>query len=107
MHISRLDGSPDDVQCLLLRPDAARFGVFSLAFSNSGKQILAGGSDGSFYLYDRLLDRRILKVPVQSNAVDVNSVGFVDDSSDIFFSGTDNGFIKVITVQFSAVKRNF
>lgn len=81
-----------------LNPECPRFGVFSLAFSNCGKQILAGGSDGCLYAYDRVLDRRVLQVPVSYQptvSVDVNAVGFVDESSDIFYSGTDDGVIKI------------
>lgn len=39
-------------------------------------------------------DRRSLRVPVCENA-DVNAVGFIDDTSQIFFSGSDDGIIKI------------
>lgn len=31
------------------------------------------------------------------DALDVNAVGFIDDTSNIIYSGSDNGIIKVIS----------
>lgn len=31
----------------------------------------------------------------ETDALDVNAVGFIDDTSNIIFSGSDNGIIKV------------
>lgn len=96
MHISPIDGTGrDDIRCLLLHPNGNRFGVFSLAFSNCGKQILSGASDGCLYAYDLIADSRILKVSVARLNADVNAVGFVDDTSNIFYSGCDDGLIKI------------
>lgn len=52
-----------------LKPRFNRFGVFSLKYSDDGKEILAGSSDQHIYIYD--LDRksvapRLLPPPVQS-----------------------------------------
>lgn len=87
----------DDIHSLFLHSDSQKFGVFTVAYSNCGKQILAGANDGCLYAYDLIGNRRVLKVPVAEEKYDVNAVGFVDETSNIFFSGTDNGIIKVIT----------
>lgn len=85
----------DDIHCLFLRPHCPKFGVFTVAYSNCGKQILAGANDGCLYTYDLVANRRVLMVPVAQEKHDVNAVGFLDESSNIFFSGTDNGLIRV------------
>lgn len=85
----------DDIHCLFLRPQCPKFGVFTVAYSNCGKQILAGANDGCLYAYDLTANRRVLMVPVAQEKHDVNAVGFLDETSNIFFSGTDNGLIKV------------
>lgn len=103
LHISKapLDvqsasrNSSEDLQCLLLRPESSRFCIFSVAFSNCGKELIGGANDGCLYIYDRVLERRTLKCPVSDNHDDVNAVGFVDETSNIFFSGGEDSIIKV------------
>uniref|UniRef100_A0A336M7W8 CSON013285 protein n=1 Tax=Culicoides sonorensis TaxID=179676 RepID=A0A336M7W8_CULSO len=94
LHINRLDGSDTDVKCLSLNPELQRFATFSSTFSNCGKEIIAGCNDSCVYVYNVEADRRSLRVEVTEGA-DVNCVGFLNDTSDIFFSGTDDGIIKV------------
>lgn len=94
LFVSRMyNMATDDIHCLFLRPERQKFGVFTVAYSNCGKQILAGANDGCLYAYDLVGNRRVLMVPVAEH--DVNAVGFLDETSNIFFSGTDNGIIKV------------
>lgn len=99
MHISPINGNNnEDLQCLYLQVDQPRFCVFSLSFSACGKEIINGTSDGCIYIYDRYLNRRTLKIPVMNllrNEVDVNAVGFLDDSSNVMFSGMDDGVVKL------------
>lgn len=96
LFVSRMRNmESDDIHCLLLRPRCPKFGVFTVAYSNCGKQILAGANDGCLYTYDLVANRRVLMVPVAQEKHDVNAVGFLDESSNIFFSGTDNGLIRV------------
>lgn len=67
VHLSRASGDSDDVlHPLNLNPNKQKFGVFSLAFSKCGKEIMGGASDGNFYLYDREVNRRTLRVKVVS-----------------------------------------
>lgn len=96
LFVSRLRNmESDDIHSLFLRPKCPKFGVFTVAYSNCGKQILAGANDGCLYTYDLIANRRVLMVPVAREKHDVNAVGFLDETSNIFFSGTDNGLIKV------------
>lgn len=96
VFISRMyNMATDDIHCLFLRPDNQKFGVFTVAYSNCGKQILAGANDGCLYAYDLVGNRRMLMVLVAEEKHDVNAVGFIDETSNIFFSGSDNGIIKV------------
>lgn len=125
VHISRIDGETNDLQCLNLEPNKPRFCIFSIAFSNCGKQIISGSSDCCLYIYDRTIGKRTLKIPVVSifliqmnvffcifNGLilllnkarnhsesddnnDVNTVGFIDDTSNIIYTGLDDGIIRV------------
>lgn len=96
LFVSRMRNmESDDIHCLFLRPLCPKFGVFTVAYSNCGTQILAGANDGCLYAYDLAANRRVLMVPVAQEKHDVNAVGFLDETSNIFFSGTDNGLIKV------------
>lgn len=97
LHICTLDGHDDDINCLNLNTGVNRFGAFSLAFSNNGKEIISGGSDASVYIFDRERNERTLRVPVRNDGsvTDVNCVGFVDESSHLFYSGSDDACIRV------------
>lgn len=94
LHINRINGTDNDVKCLSLNPDLQRFATFSATFSNCGKKIIAGCNDSCVYVYDVEADTRCLKMHVTDQA-DVNCVGFLNDTSDIFFSGSDDGIIKI------------
>ena len=95
LHICPINGTDDDIHCLNLNTAASRFGAFSLAFSNSGKEIISGGSDACVYVYDRDINERVLRIPVRNVSTDVNTVGFVDESSNLFYSGADDACIKI------------
>ncbi|XP_055545588.1 DDB1- and CUL4-associated factor 11 [Wyeomyia smithii] len=96
LFVSRMNEmATDDIHICFLNSDNQKFGVFTVAYSNCGKQILAGANDGCLYAYDLIDSRQVLKVPVAEEKHDVNAVGFVDETSNIFFSGTDNGIIKL------------
>lgn len=97
LHICPLNGGDDDIKCLNLNTNVNRFGAFSLAFSNNGKEIISGGSDANVYIFDRERNERTLRIPVRDdgNVTDVNCVGFVDESSHLFYSGSDDACIRV------------
>lgn len=82
------------LESLSLNPTKPNFCIFSVAFSNCGQQVIGGGSDGGLYIYDLTANRNTYHVPVETDTIDVNAVGFVDDTSNIMYSGADNGRIK-------------
>jgi WD repeat-containing protein 23 len=80
-------------EALTLAPDDRRFCIFSLRFSQDGREILGGANDECLYVYDRECKNRVLKIRCHED--DVNSVAFADDSSKILFSAGDDGLCKV------------
>ncbi|XP_076337040.1 DDB1- and CUL4-associated factor 11-like isoform X3 [Tachypleus tridentatus] len=93
IHICDLDRRQDNHTALFLWPEDQHFCVFSLRFSHDGKEILGGANDECIYIYDRELNKRSLKV--RSHEDDVNTVDFADSTSQIIFSGGDDGLCKV------------
>lgn len=83
------------MQPLCLQPTKSSFCIFSVAFAENGKEVIGGGSDGCLYIYDLVENRRTLQIPVASETMDVNAVGFIDENSNIIYSAADNGVIKV------------
>nr|POF01700.1 lec14b protein [Quercus suber] len=70
------------------------FGIWSIRFSGDGKEIVAGTSDASVYVYDLEARRSILRIPAHGD--DVNAVCFGDQMSPhILYSGSDDTTIKV------------
>ncbi|PIN26081.1 WD40 repeat-containing protein [Handroanthus impetiginosus] len=69
------------------------FGIFSLKFSNDGREIVAGSSDGDIYVYD--LEAKKLSLRISAHASDVNTVCFADESGRLIYSGSDDNFCKV------------
>ncbi|CAD7702144.1 unnamed protein product [Ostreobium quekettii] len=68
-------------------------GIWSLAWSRNGYEIIAGTSDCSIMVYD--LESRTTTTSVQGHLDDVNAVAFVDDSANVFVSGSDDALVKV------------
>ncbi|CAB3410590.1 unnamed protein product [Caenorhabditis bovis] len=68
--------------------------VFSLKFSDDNRQVVCGSSTYCISLID--VERRI---PIQTidsaHEDDVNSVCFADESSNLIYSGGDDGLVKV------------
>lgn len=60
VHICSIN--EDKQEPLSLLNSSRRFCIFSVAFSNDGKEILGGSNDGDLYIYDRELNQRTLKV---------------------------------------------
>lgn len=94
VYLSHIEGDALQLEALSLHPTKPNFCIFSVAFSNCGQQIIGGGSDGGLYIYDLTANRNTYQVPVETDTIDVNAVGFVDDTSNIMYSGADNGRIK-------------
>ncbi|KAF2150463.1 WD40 repeat-like protein, partial [Myriangium duriaei CBS 260.36] len=70
------------------------WGIWSLRFSGDGREIIAGTSDSSIYVYDIDAGHSILRI--QGHDDDVNAVCYGDKSSPhILYSGSDDTTIKV------------
>lgn len=69
VYINRINGNTQQLQPLFLQPLKQSFCIFSLAFSNCGEEIIGGGSDGCLYIYDRVVDRRTLRIPVSERNI--------------------------------------
>ncbi|XP_058057969.1 DDB1- and CUL4-associated factor 11 isoform X1 [Anopheles bellator] len=96
VFVASLDNlSSDGIQCLYLNSESQKLGVFSVCYSSCGKHILCGANYGYMFAYDLNTASCTLKAPISTERPDVNAVGFVDESSNIFFSGSDHGIIKL------------
>uniref|UniRef100_A0A0V0G5M9 Putative ddb1-and cul4-associated factor 11ddb1-and cul4-associated factor 11 n=1 Tax=Triatoma dimidiata TaxID=72491 RepID=A0A0V0G5M9_TRIDM len=95
LHMVDIEGGGDACshKALELCPDERRFCVFSLAFSESGHDIVCGANDGNIYIYNLAANDRTLKVEAHDD--DVNTVTFADNTSQIVYSGGDDGLCKV------------
>ncbi|XP_064598858.1 DDB1- and CUL4-associated factor 11-like isoform X2 [Liolophura sinensis] len=93
VHLCNLQGDCETHHALNFCPNDGRFCVFSLAFSENSTEILGGANDGCLYIYDTERNDRILKIDAHED--DVNAVAFADESSQILFSGGDDGLCKV------------
>lgn len=93
IHLCPISGDKDEQESLLMCPDDRRFCIFSLTFSSDGNEILCGANDGCIYIYNRTINQRQLKIV--SHDDDVNTVAFADETSQIVYSGGDDGIVKV------------
>ena len=66
---------------------------FSIRFSHDSREILCGTNLNAVYIYDCIRDRLALSAEVHET--DVNAVAFADESSNIFFTGSDDYLCKV------------
>ena len=70
------------------------FGIWSIRFSGDNREIVAGTSDNSVYVYDIEARQSILRIPGHQD--DVNAICFGDQSSPhILYSGSDDTTLKV------------
>ncbi|KAL6061282.1 DDB1- and CUL4-associated factor 11 [Balamuthia mandrillaris] len=83
----------EEHSALDLRPQARRFCLFSIQFSQSSSEILAGASDQCMYIYDLNTRERVLRLLAHDD--DVNAVSWADETSQILFSGSDDCLVKV------------
>ncbi|GAB0206288.1 DDB1- and CUL4-associated factor 11 [Grus japonensis] len=62
-----------------------RFAVFSLAVGPDGREVVGGANDGCLYVYDREVQRRVLRVEAHED--DVNAVALGDTGEQLLLSG--------------------
>lgn len=73
--------------------DNYTFGIFSVKFSTDGRELVAGSSDSSIYVYDLEAKRLSLQIPAHTS--DVNAVCFADETGHLIYSGSDDSLCKV------------
>lgn len=73
------------------RPRVGRFCLFSSCFAPDSSEILGGASDSCVYLYN--LERKQRTHRVDGHQDDVNSVCWLDESGQLFASGSDDYLI--------------
>lgn len=76
----------EDVKC--------SFGIFSVKFSNDGRELIAGTNDDAIYVYD-LETNRLTSRFAAAHKSDVNTVTFADETGHLIYSGSDDGFCKI------------
>ncbi|XP_031373573.1 LEC14B protein isoform X2 [Punica granatum] len=69
------------------------FGIFSIKYSTDGRELVAGSSDDSIYVYD--LEANKLSLRISAHMSDVNTVCFADESGHLVYSGSDDTYCKV------------
>ncbi|XP_068025753.1 LOW QUALITY PROTEIN: DDB1- and CUL4-associated factor 11 [Melanerpes formicivorus] len=91
IHVYDIYGDGDTHTALDLRPEERRFAVFSLAVGPDGREVLGGANDGCLYVYDRQVQRRVLRV--QAHGDDVNAVALGEEGAGghLLLSGGDDG----------------
>lgn len=91
-------------QCLTLchfrPPKITPFCPFSIRFSPDKKHVLAGANDGCMYVYDLARGERTIRFSTSLNsggteAYDVNTVTYADDSPYMVYSGGDDALCMV------------
>ncbi|XP_035539676.1 LEC14B homolog [Juglans regia] len=73
--------------------DGDKFGIFSVKFSNDGRELVAASSNNSIYVYD--LEAKKLSLQIKAHMSDVNTVCFADESGLLIYSGSDDNLCKV------------
>ncbi|KAE8685500.1 LEC14B-like protein [Hibiscus syriacus] len=74
------------------------FGLFSVKFSTDGRELVAGSSDNSIYVYDLDSNKLSLRIAAHTGftaCADVNTVTFADEGGNLIYSGSDDNLCKV------------
>lgn len=68
-------------------------GLYSVQFSQDGREIVAGSNKNSIYVYDLEANKPVLCI--QAHKDDVNTVTYADETCHLIFSGSDDHTCKV------------
>ncbi|KAF7988484.1 hypothetical protein HCN44_001057 [Aphidius gifuensis] len=94
LYLCPIYGDSNIQESLPLAPtDHGRFCIFSLVFSTDGREIVGAANDGCLYVYDRECHQCAIKI--EGHSEDANTVAFADNTSQILYSGGDDGLCKV------------
>lgn len=91
LHLVTLEGNVHEA--LPFSDDLGHVCAFSLVFSSTTRELLCGGNRNSITIYD-VFDNRVA-CETLAHADDVNAVAYLDDSSNILCSGSDDTFCKI------------
>nr|PNR62558.1 hypothetical protein PHYPA_000982 [Physcomitrium patens] len=69
------------------------FGLWSLQFSEDGRELVAGSNDKCIYVYDLEANKPVLRINAHKD--DVNAVVFADEPCHLIYSGSDDNICKV------------
>eukprot|EP00873_Tetraselmis_striata_P036859 jgi/Tetstr1/457123/TSEL_043773.t1 len=69
------------------------FGIWSVRWSSDGRELVAGTNDHSMIIYDVQEEKASLHVHGHNN--DVNAVAFLDESSNLILTGSDDELCKL------------
>ncbi|CAK9218686.1 unnamed protein product [Sphagnum troendelagicum] len=69
------------------------FGLWTVQFSNDGRELVAGSSDKRIYVYDLEANKPVLCILAHKD--DVNAVVFADESCHLIYSGSDDHICKI------------
>lgn len=94
VYLFSIESDTTRTEAMDLEPRSRQMCPFSVRFSADSKEILAGTSDYSLYLYDIEQKKRVYHVE-DAHQDDVNTVCFADSTPNIFFSAGDDGVCKV------------
>eukprot|EP01095_Lingulamoeba_sp_RSL-Kostka_P005759 TRINITY_DN1744_c0_g1_i1.p1 TRINITY_DN1744_c0_g1~~TRINITY_DN1744_c0_g1_i1.p1 ORF type:complete len:531 (-),score=142.55 TRINITY_DN1744_c0_g1_i1:64-1656(-) len=93
IHLCNVSNESNLHQPLDLLPLFGRFCVFSLQFSPNTTEILCGASDRHLYLYNLATEARTHCIKAHQD--DINTVCYLDDTSNIFVSGSDDTLCRI------------
>lgn len=68
-------------------------GIWSVKWSGDSREIIAGSSESSVCIYD-IPTQKVVSI-LRAHQDDVNSVEYADETSQIFFSGSDDSYVYV------------
>jgi WD repeat-containing protein 23 len=93
LHLCHVTSDSEEHFPLDLAPQSSNFCAFSVQFSQTSNEVMAGGSDHCIYMFDLTAQRRT--VCFEAHDDDINAVEYADSSSQIVYSGSDDGTVKV------------
>lgn len=93
VHICNIRGDHEIHKALDMNPRNDRFCCFSLEFTKDNREFIGGANDGCLYIYDLETEQRVSRIEAHDD--DVDSVALADSTSQIIYSGGDDGLIKV------------
>ncbi|CAG9771030.1 unnamed protein product [Ceutorhynchus assimilis] len=93
LHLCNTFDKREQPEPLVIANTSRRFCLFSVEFSNDGKQLICGANDGCLYVYD--IERRRRTFKISSHESDLNRVTYADEASHIIYTGGDDGLVKI------------